>query len=60
MAGLNRAQPFVDLNRFRARDFSVGCGLSFVLGFGLYGSTYILAIFLGVVRGHTPLEIGRS
>jgi DHA2 family multidrug resistance protein len=25
---------------------------------GLYGSTYILAIFLGGVREHTPIEIG--
>ena len=33
--------------------------LSFVLGLGLYGSVYLLAIFLGLVRDHSPLEIGK-
>jgi DHA2 family multidrug resistance protein len=56
--GLTRARPFIDLNRFRSLAFSVGCGLNFVFGFGLYGSVYMLSIFLGLVRGHNPLEIG--
>ncbi len=55
---LNRPVPFVDLNRFSRRDFAVGCALSFVAGVGVYGSTYIMAIFLGAVRQHTPIEIG--
>jgi MFS transporter, DHA2 family, multidrug resistance protein len=50
--------PFVDLTRFQRTPFAVGCTLSFVAGMGLYGSTYILAIFLGGVREHTPIEIG--
>jgi len=29
-----------------------------VLGAGLYGSVYLMAIFLGFVRHHSPLEIG--
>ncbi|HEX4157166.1 MAG TPA: DHA2 family efflux MFS transporter permease subunit [Rhizomicrobium sp.] len=55
---LTRKRPFVDLRRFRDRDFSLGCALSFVLGAGLYGSTYLMALFLGLVRRHSPLEIG--
>ena len=55
---LSHAMPFVDLRRFRHRSFSLGCGLSFVFGTGLYGSVYMLALFLGLVRGHTPLVIG--
>jgi DHA2 family multidrug resistance protein len=50
--------PFLDLRRFRERTFSLGCALSFVLGLGLYGSVYLLALFLGLVREHSPLEIG--
>ena len=50
--------PFVDLSRFRERTFTLGCVLSFVLGLGLYGSVYLLAMFLGLMRGHSPLEIG--
>ena len=37
----------------------VGCLLSFVLGIGLYGSVYLLAVFLGLVRGHSPFAIGK-
>jgi DHA2 family multidrug resistance protein len=55
---LTRPHPFVELRRFTRRAFALGCLLSFVLGIGLYGSTYIVAVFLGAVRGHTPLEIG--
>ena len=57
---LKRPEPFIDLARFRNRSFSIGCGLSFVLGMGLYGATYMLAIFLGGVRHHSPLEIGET
>jgi DHA2 family multidrug resistance protein len=49
---------FVDLWRFRERTFTLGCVLSFVLGLGLYGSVYLLALFLGLVREHSPLQIG--
>ncbi|HEY5046956.1 MAG TPA: DHA2 family efflux MFS transporter permease subunit [Rhizomicrobium sp.] len=55
---LGRPHPFVNLRRFRDRDFSLGCLLSFVLGTGLYGSTYLMALFLGFIRHHSPLEIG--
>ena len=55
---LSRRHPFIDLRRYRNRPFAVGCALSFVLGVGLYGATYLLAIFLGLVRYHSALEIG--
>ncbi len=55
---LRHASPFIDLRRFRKRSFAIGCGFSFVLGSGLYGSIYLLALFLGLVRGHSPLVIG--
>ena len=55
---LTRAHPFVELRRFADRAFSIGCGLNFVLGIGLYGATYLMAIFLGLVREMGPLEIG--
>ena len=56
---LNKPHPFVDLRRFRESTFTLGCLLSFVLGLGLYGSVYLLAIFLGLIRDHSPLEIGK-
>ena len=55
---LRRLDPLVPLVDFRDRTFAVGCVYSFVLGAGLYGSVYLLPLFLGLVRDHTPFEIG--
>ena len=55
---LTHAHPYVNLREFKHRRFTVGCVLNFVLGAGLYGSTYLLALFLGLVRGHSPFETG--
>jgi DHA2 family multidrug resistance protein len=56
---LGRAQPIVDLGALANRDFAIGCWLSFTLGIGLYGSTYLMPVFLAFAREHGPLEIGR-
>lgn len=50
--------PVVDLRSFANRSFAVGCLLSFVLGIGLFGSVYLMPVFLAFVRGHDALEIG--
>ncbi|CAN5795546.1 MDR family MFS transporter [soil metagenome] len=56
---LGRGRPIVDLAALADRNFAIGCGLSFILGLGLYGSVYLMPLFLGFVREHGPLEIGR-
>jgi DHA2 family multidrug resistance protein len=56
---LQSQSPIVDLRNFRDRNFIVGCILSFVLGIGLFGSVYLMPVFLAYVRGHNALEIGR-
>lgn len=56
---LSRKEPFVNLRRFSDLSFTCGCILSFVLGLGLYGATYMTPLFLGFVRGHNALEIGK-
>lgn len=55
---LRHAQPVVSLRLFVDRRFTVGCLLSFVLGIGLFGSVYLMPVFLAFVRGHGALEIG--
>ncbi len=55
---LHRADPIVELQLLGERAFAMSCIYSFVLGMGLYGSVYLLPLFLGLVREHTPLEIG--
>jgi len=55
---LHHPHPIIDLSVFRDRNFTCGCCYSFVLGIGLYGATYLLPVFLGVVRYYEAIEIG--
>ncbi|HWG04845.1 MAG TPA: DHA2 family efflux MFS transporter permease subunit [Beijerinckiaceae bacterium] len=55
---LRARHPVVDLRHFSDPDFVVGCILSFVLGMGLFGSVYLMPVFLAFVRAHDALEIG--
>ena len=55
---LGANHPVVDLKTLSNRSFAIGCVLSFVLGIGLFGSVYLMPVFLAFVRGHGPLAIG--
>jgi MFS transporter, DHA2 family, multidrug resistance protein len=55
---LGSKAPLVDLRAFADRRFALGCLLSFILGAGLYGSVYLMPVFLAFVRAHDALEIG--
>lgn len=55
---LTIAHPVVNLRAFHDRNFAIGCLYSFVIGIGLYGSVFVLPLFLGRVRGYNSLEIG--
>jgi DHA2 family multidrug resistance protein len=55
---LRSGWPLVELKCFADRNFAIGCVLSFVLGIGLFGSTYLMPFFLGLVRGEGALRIG--
>jgi MFS transporter, DHA2 family, multidrug resistance protein len=55
---LRATLPIVRLVTLRDPRFAVGCILSFLTGIGLYGSVYLMPVFLSFVRGHGPLRIG--
>jgi MFS transporter, DHA2 family, multidrug resistance protein len=55
---LYRTRPLVELRNFQDRNFVIGSTLSFILGMGLFGSVYLMPVFLAFVRGHNALEIG--
>jgi DHA2 family multidrug resistance protein len=55
---LRAAYPVVELSTFRSRSFAIGCALSFCLGVGLFGSVYLMPVFLAYVRHHDAFEIG--
>jgi MFS transporter, DHA2 family, multidrug resistance protein len=55
---LSYPQPIVDLRVYRNRNFSFGSFFTFVTGVGMYGTTYLVPLFLAQVRGYNPLQIG--
>ena len=55
---LGVSHPVVRLVTLQRRSFAVGCALSFCLGVGLFGSVYLMPVFLAFVRRHDAFEIG--
>ena len=55
---LVRREPFIDLRLLRKRSLSVACAINFASGLGLYGSIYILPLYLSRVQGYNALQIG--
>ena len=55
---LEARHPVVELSTLKNRSFAIGCALSFCLGIGLFGSVYLMPVFLAYVRGHDAFEIG--
>jgi DHA2 family multidrug resistance protein len=56
---LSASQPIVNVRTFADRSFTIGCILSFVLGIGLFGSVYLMPVFLAFVGEHSAFEIGK-
>src|SRR3978361_1992717 len=57
---LTADEPIVDIRAFTDRNFGVGCLISFCVGIGLYGLTYIYPRYLAEVRGYSALMIGET
>jgi DHA2 family multidrug resistance protein len=53
-------EPIVDIRAFTDRNFAIGCLLSFCIGIGLYGLTYIYPRYLSEVRGYSAMMIGET
>ncbi len=50
--------PIVELKVFKNRNLSIGSILSFVLGFGLFGSTFIIPLYTQTIMGWTAFQAG--
>jgi DHA2 family multidrug resistance protein len=57
---LSYRQPIVDLRTFTNRNFSLGAFYTFVVGVGMYGTTYLIPLFLAQVRGFNAWQIGET
>jgi MFS transporter, DHA2 family, multidrug resistance protein len=53
-----RPNPAIMFHLLKDRNLAYGCVLSFLLGACLFGSVYLMPVFLAFVRGHSPLQIG--
>jgi MFS transporter, DHA2 family, multidrug resistance protein len=52
--------PIVDLRAFTNRNFALGSFYTFVVGTGIYGTTYLIPLFLAQVRGFSSMQIGET
>jgi MFS transporter, DHA2 family, multidrug resistance protein len=53
-------EPIVDLRAFKNRNFALGSLYTFIVGTGIYGTTYLIPLFLAQVRGFSSLQIGET
>jgi DHA2 family multidrug resistance protein len=58
VTAVTRADPFVNLRLYGHRNFLVAMVLSAVIGMGLYGSSFLLPLYLGQIANYTPMQIG--
>jgi DHA2 family multidrug resistance protein len=57
---LVREKPFVNLRLLYSRNLGFSSIVAFALGLGLYGSVYLIPLYLGEVQGYSPLQIGET
>lgn len=55
---LTRRQPFINLRLLLRRNFGIGSVAGLGLGLGLYGSIYILPLYLAQIQDYTAMQIG--
>jgi DHA2 family multidrug resistance protein len=53
-----REHPFVNLRLLATRNLGFSSVVAFALGLGLYGTIYLIPLYLGEVQGYSPLQIG--
>lgn len=55
---LSRPHPLIDLSVLRERNFGLTSIASVGMGIGLYGSIYLLPLYLAQLQGYNALQIG--
>jgi len=51
-------QPLMDLRLFRHQQFAMGCLVSGIYGAALFGSTYLLPVYMQIALGLSPSFVG--
>ncbi|MFD2970149.1 MDR family MFS transporter [Sphingobacterium bambusae] len=55
---LTYAKPIVNLSVLKDKNLQIGTIMSFILGFGLFGSTFIIPIYTQSILGWTATDAG--
>jgi DHA2 family multidrug resistance protein len=55
---LTTAHPLLNLRLFLRRNFTAGALSTFLLGFAVYGTVFILPVYLGQVQNYNAQQIG--
>lgn len=50
--------PLLNLKLFTVKTFASAAVISFIFGAGIYGSTYLVPLFVQTVQGYTPTRSG--
>jgi MFS family permease len=50
--------PMLQLSLFRVREFSSANGVGFLMSAGMFGSIFLLTLFVQQIQGATPLQAG--
>ena len=58
LAGIGFRNPIVELRVLKNGNLRVGTILSFIMGFGLYGSTFIIPLYTQATLGWTAQQSG--
>ena len=54
----NVKHPLIDMSLFKDFNFSVANGVLFIFGFGMFGSTFLLPLYLQNALGYTAFQAG--
>lgn len=55
---LTRREPFLDLRLLRVRSLGTACAINFCSGLALYGTVYLMPLYLTRVQGYDAMQIG--
>jgi DHA2 family multidrug resistance protein len=53
-----RAEPLMNMQLFSYRQFAMGALVAFIYGMGLFGSTYLLPVYMQMAMQYTPSQAG--
>lgn len=55
---IRTAKPMLDLRLFANLPFAAASLVAFIMGAGLFGSTYLVPLFVQTIQGFTPTQAG--